>query len=83
MLAAGSLCFVAYFMFFAMRYVEFEWKIEEIYQHIAFGLGTVLLAFWLFQVLIVGLLYYICRIAALTLKVAVKLADKHLAKQEV
>lgn len=83
LLAAGSLCFVAYFMFFAMRYVEFEWKIEEIYQHIAFGLGTVLLAFWLFQVLIVGLLYYICRIAALTLKVAVKLADKHLAKQEV
>lgn len=83
LLAAGVLCFVVYFMFFVMRYLEVGYQIEGIYQNLVFALGTGFLAFWLLQVLIIGLFYYICRIAAFTLKVAAKLADKHLTRHEV
>lgn len=83
LLAAWGLCFFVYLVISGMSFMGLGSSMVKMCGDIVFVAGAILISLWLLQVFIFEFLYYAGRTANFFLKVAVKLADKHLAKHEV
>ena len=83
LLAAWGLCFFVYLVMSGMSFMGLGSSMVKMCGDIVFVAGAILISLWLLQVFIFEFLYYAGRTANFFLKVAVKLADKHLAKHEV